>query len=118
MPGSLSFTVTQGLLKLMSIELTMPSNLCCPLNSCPQPFPASGSFPISRLFASGGQNIRASASSLVLTMNVQGLFPLGLTGLISLLFKGLSRVFFSITVQKPQFFGSQPSFFFFSLNFL
>ena len=65
-------------------------------SSCSQSFPASGSFPISRLFVSGGQTIGASAS--VLPMNIQGWFPLGLTGLISLLSKGLSRVFSSSSV--------------------
>ena len=74
-------------LKLMSIESVMPSNhliLCRPFSSCLQSFPASGSFPVSQLFISGGQSIGASASALVLPMNVQGWFPLGLTGLISL----------------------------------
>ena len=66
------------------------------------------SFPMSQLFASGGQSIRASASALVLPMNIQGWFPLGLTGLISLLSKGLSRIF-NTTVQKHQFFGAQLS---------
>ena len=74
-----------------------------PLSSCLQSFPASGSFPISRLFASGGQSIGASASAAVLPMNIHNWFPLGLTGLISLLPKGLSRVFSSTTVQKHQF---------------
>ena len=74
---------------------------------CPPSFPASGSFPMSRLFASGGLSTRASAS--VLPMNIQDWFPLGLTGLISLLSKGLSRVFSNTTVQKHQFFGSQLS---------
>ena len=71
----------------MSIELMMPSNyfiLCLP-PSFPQSFPESGSFPMSQLFASGGQSTGASASALVLPMNIQGWFPLGLTGLISLL---------------------------------
>ena len=77
--------------------------------SCPQSFPASGSFPVSRLFTSGGQSIRASASASDLPMNIRGWFPLRLTGLISLLSKGLSRVFSSTTVQKYQFFGTQPS---------
>ena len=75
--------------------------------SFPQSFPASGSFPMSWLFASGGQSIEASAS--VLPMNIQGWFILGLTSLISLLSKGLSRVFSSSTVQKHQFFNAQPS---------
>ena len=75
-------------------------------SSCPQSFPASGSFPMSQLFASGGQSIGASAS--VLPMNIQGWFPLGLTSLISFLSKGLSRVFSNTTVWKHQFFGTQP----------
>ena len=58
-------------------------------SSCPQSFPASGSFPMSQLFTSGDQSIRALASVSVLPVNIQGWFPLGLTGLISLLFKGL-----------------------------
>ena len=78
-------------------------------SSCPQSFPASGPFPMSQLFASGGQSSGPSASSSVLPKNIQGWFPLGLTGLISLLFKGLSRVFSSTTVSKQQFFGTQPS---------
>ena len=69
-------------------------------------FPASGSFPVSWLFASVGQSIGASASASVLPMNIQDWFPLGLTGLISLQFKGFSRVFSSMTIQKHQFFGS------------
>ena len=77
-----------------------------PFSSCPQCIPASGTFPMSWLFASGGKSIRASASATVLPKNIQGLFPLGLTGLIS---KGLSRVFSSTTVQKDPFFGAQPS---------
>ena len=78
-------------------------------SSCPQSFPASGSFPMSPLLASGGQSIGVSASASVLPMHIQGWFPLGLTGLISLQSKGLSRVFSSITVWKHQFFGAQPS---------
>ena len=73
-----------------------------------QSFPASGSFPISQLFASGGQSTGASASASVLSMNIQGWFPLWWTGLISLLSKGLS-VFSSITIQKHHFFHGQPS---------
>ena len=72
-------------------------------------FPASGSFPVTRLFASGGQSIGASASASVFLMNIQGWYPLELTGLIALQSKGLSKVFFNTTVQKHQFFGSQPS---------
>ena len=81
------------------------------LFSCLQSFPASGSFPMSWLFASGGESIgsSASASTSAVPMNIQGSFPLGLTGLISLLSKGLSRVFFSTTVQKHQFPGIQSS---------
>ena len=69
----------------------------------------SGSFSMSRLFISGGQSIGASASALALPMNIQGWFPLGLSGLISLLSKGLSRVFSSTTIQKHQFFDAQSS---------
>ena len=90
---SLSFTISWSLLKLMSIELVMPSNhliLVVPLSSCFPSFPASGPF-LMKLFASGGQSI--GASSLVLPVNIQDWFPLGLTGLISLLFKRLSRIF-------------------------
>ena len=78
-----------------------------PFSSCPQSIPASGSFPVSRLFASGGQNIVASAS--VLPMNIQGWFHLGLIGLIFLLSKGVSRVFSNTKIWKHQFFISQPS---------
>ena len=78
-------------------------------SSCLQFFPASGSFPVSRLFASGGQSIGALASASVLPMNIQGWLPLGLTGLISLLSRGLSRVFSSTKVWKHQFFSAQPS---------
>ena len=84
------------------------SSSVVPFSSCLQSFPASGSFPRSQFFASGGQRIRASASASVLPMNIQGWFPLGLTGLISLLSKGLSRVFSNTMVWKHQFFGAQP----------
>ena len=73
-----------------------------PFSSCPQPFPVSGSFPIIWLFTSGGWSIGALAS--VLPENIQGWFPLGLTGFITLLSKGLSRAFSSTTIQKYQFF--------------
>ena len=76
--------------------------------SCLQSFPASGSFPVSQFFTSGGLSIRALASASILPMNIQGWFPLGLTALISLLPKGFSRVF-SSTFQKHHFFGNQPS---------
>ena len=78
-----------------------------PFSFHPQSCPASGSFPVSHFFASGGQSTGASASTSVLPMNIQDRFPLGLTGLISLQSKGLSRVFFNTTVQKHQFFGTQ-----------
>ena len=77
--------------------------------SCPQSFPASGSFQMSQLFTSGGQSIGVSPLAPVLPMNIQDWFPLGLTGWISLQFKGLSRVFSKTTVQKHQFFGAQLS---------
>ena len=108
--ASLSLTISWNLLKLTSIESVMPSNhfiLCGPFSSCLQSFPASESFPMSQPFASGGQNIGASASTSVLPMNIQIWFPLGLIGLISLQSKRLLRVFSSTTLQKHQFFGAQ-----------
>ena len=98
--------------KFMSIKLVMPSNcliLCCPLLSCSQSFPASGSFPMSQLFASGDQSTGVSASASVLTMNIQDWFPLGWTGCTSLQSKEFSRVFSSTTVRKHQFFSAQSS---------
>ena len=77
--------------------------------SCPQSFPASGSFPMSQLFASGGQSIGVSASTSVLPMDTQDWSPLGWTGWISLQFKGPSRFLSNTTVQKHQFFGAQLS---------
>ena len=77
--------------------------------SCLQSFPASGSLPVSQFFTSGGQSIGISASASVLPMNIQDWFPLGLTGLISLQSKGLSKVFSSTTLQKHQFFSAQMS---------
>ena len=85
------------------------SSSVVPFFSCLQSSPASGSFPVSLLFASGGQRIGASASASVLPMNIQDWFPLGWTGWISLQSKGLSRVFSNTTVQKHQFFGTQLS---------
>ena len=79
-----------------------------PFSSCLQSFPASGSFPMSQFFASSGQRIGPSASASVLSMNTQD-WSLGWTGWISLQSKGLSRVFSNTTVQKHQFFGTQPS---------
>ena len=134
--ASLSITNSWSLLKHMSIQPVMSSNhliLCCLLLSrfqsfpgsrsfqnptisssvtpfsCPQSFPVSGSFQMSQLSASGGQNIGVSASTSVLSMNIQDWFPLGWTDWISLQSKGLSRVFSNITVQKHQFFCAQPS---------
>ena len=78
-------------------------------SSRPQSFPASGSFQMSHLFASGGQSIGSSASTSVLLMNTQDWSPLGWTGWITLQSKGLSRVFSNTTVQKHQFFGAQLS---------
>ena len=78
-------------------------------SSCLLSFPAPGCFPISWLFASGGQSIGASASASVFPMNIQGEFPLGLIGFIFLQSKRLSTVFFSTTIQKDQFFGPHPS---------
>ena len=107
--ASLSFTISQSLLKLMSTESVMPSNhliLYHPtFSSCPQSFPASGSFPMGQLFASGGQSIgaSASASASVLPVNIQGWFPLGSTDLISLKSKGRSSVFSSTTIWKHKF---------------
>ena len=85
------------------------SSSAVPFSSCFQYFPASGTLPMSQLFTSGGQSIGVSASALVLAMNIQSWFPLGLTGLITLLSKGLSKIFYSITVRKHQFFGNQLS---------
>ena len=81
------------------------SSSVVPFSSCPQSLPASGSFPMSQLFAWGGQSIGVSASASVLPMNTQGWSPLEWTGWISLQSKGLSRVFSSTTVQKHQFFA-------------
>ena len=90
----------------------MPSNpliLCCPLLLLPSIFPASGSFPKSQLFTSGGQSTEVSTSTSVLTMNTQDRSPLGWTGWISLQSKGLSRAFSNTTVQKHRFFCTQVS---------
>ena len=79
-------------------------------SSCPQSFPASGSFPMSQFFASGGQSIGVAASASVLPMNIQDWLHLGWTGRISLQSKRLSRVFANTTVQENQFFSTQLSF--------
>ena len=83
------------------------SSSVVPFSSCLQSFPASWYFQMSQFFTSGGQSIGVSASASVLLMNSQDWFPLGWTGWISLLSKGLSRVFSNTTVQKHQFFGAQ-----------
>ena len=101
--ASLSITNCRSLPKPMSIESVMPSiHLihCRPLSSCPQSSPASGSFQISQLFASGGQSIGVSASTSVLPMNTQDWYPLGWTGWISLQSKGLSRVFSNKSINS------------------
>ena len=85
------------------------SSSIVPFSSCPQSFPASGSFQMSQLFAWGGQRTGVSASTSVLPMNTQNWSPLEWTGWISLQSKGLSRVFSNTTVQKHQFFSTQPS---------
>ena len=106
--ASLSITNSQSLLKLMSIELVMPSShliLCRPLLLPPSIFPSIKS----QFFASGGQRIGISVSASVLPMNIQDWFPLEWIGWISLLFKGLSRVFSNTLVQKHQFFSAQLS---------
>ena len=109
---SLSFTISLSLLKLMSIESVIPSNhliLCCHLLSCPQSFPASESFPMSQLVASVAKVLELQLQHQSFPMNIQDWFPLRLTGLISLLSKGFSRVFASTIVWKHQFFGTQHS---------
>ena len=102
--ASLHITNSRSLLKLMSVELvilSITSSSVFPFSSCLQSFPESGSFPRSQFFASGGQSAGASASASVLPMNIQDCFPLGLTGLTSLLSKRLSRVF-SNTIREMQ----------------
>ena len=114
-PGFPVFTISLSLLNSCLLSQwchpTISSSVS-PFSSCPQSFPASESFPVSQFFASGGQSIAASASASVVPMNIQGWFSLGLTGLISLQPKGLSRVFSDTTVQKHQFFGAQLSLWF------
>ena len=106
--ASLSFTISQSLLKLMSIESVMPSYHIIPFFPCLQSFPASGSFLMNQLFTLGGQSIGASASALVLPMNIQDWFPLGVTGLISLQSKGLSS-HSQESSPTPQFKSISPS---------
>ena len=110
--ASLSITNSRSLLKLIFIESVMPSShliLCHPLLLLPPSLPASGSFPMSQLFASGGQSIGVSPSASVLPVNIQDWPPLGWTGWISLQSKGLSRVFSNTIVQEHQLFSAQLS---------
>ena len=119
-----TFCDPRGLQHTRLLCSSLPPGVCtnsCPLSwwchptisssvsllSCSQSVPASGSFPMSRLFLSDGQSIRVSAS--ILPTNIQGWFLLGVVGLISFQSKGLSRVFSSTTVRKHQFFSAQPS---------
>ena len=95
-----SYPLSQRCCLIISVSVTL-------FFFCLQYFPASGSFPVSQLFTSGGQSIGTSAS--VLPVNIQGWFPSGLIHLISLQSKGLSRVFSNTTIWKYQFFGAQPS---------
>ena len=109
--ASLSITGSRSSLRLMSMASVMPSShlfLCRPLLLSPSVL-ASGSFPRSQFFVSGGQSTGVSASASVLPVNIQDWFPLGWTGWISLQSKGLSRVSSNTTVRKHQLFGTQPS---------
>ena len=108
---SLSFTLSQSLFRFMSIELVILSNhliLCCSFLLFPSISSSIRVFSNQR-FIWGGQSFGASASATVFPINIQELFPLGLTGLISLQSKGFSRVFSSTIIEKQQFFGSHPS---------
>ena len=110
--ASLFITNSRSLLKLMSIKSVMPSShliLCHPFSSCPQSLPASKSFPMSQLFAWGGQSTGVSALASFLPRKSDGWSPSEWIDWISLQSKGLSRVFSNTTVQKHQFFGTQPS---------
>ena len=110
--ASLPITNSRSPPKSMSIESVIPFNISSsvvPFSFCPQSVPASGSFQMSQLFASGGQSTGVSASASILPMNTQDWSPLEWTGWISLQSKGLSRVFSNTTVQKYQFFGIQLS---------
>ena len=109
--ASLSITNSRSSLKLTSIKSVMPaiSSSVVPFSSCPQSLPASESFPMSQLFAWGGQSTGVSALASVLPMNTQDWSPSEWTGWMSLQSKGLSRVFFNTTVQKHQFFDAQLS---------
>ena len=110
--ASLSTTNSQSSLRLPSIESVVPYSqliLCRPFSSCPQSLPASESFPMSQLFTWGGQSTGVSALAWFLPKKSQGWSPSEWTGWISLQSKELSRVFSNTTVQKHQFFGTQPS---------
>ena len=110
--ASLSFIISQSLLKLMSIESVMPSNhfiLCHPLLLLPSIFPSISVFSKESALRIRWPKYWSFSFSMVLPMYYQGWFPLGLTGLFSLQSKGLSRVFSNITVQKHQFFSAQLS---------
>ena len=106
------FPVLDHLLDLAQTHVHWVSNAISssviPFSSCLQPFPASGSIPVRRLFKSGGQSIGASASASVLPVNMQDWFPLGLTDLVALQSQGLSRVFSNNSVRKHQILGTQP----------
>ena len=112
MPG---FPVPHHLPEFFQIHVHQISDVIQPSRPLPPSSPFAfnlsqhQSFPMSQLFASGGQSTGVSASALVLSVNIQSLFSLGLTGLISLPFKGLSRIFSSTTIQKHQLFSIQPS---------
>ena len=109
--ANLSITNSQSLFKLMSIELVMPSNhliLCYPL-LLPSIFPSIRVSSSESVLHITWPKYWSITSVSVLPMNIQGLFPLELTGLISLLSKGLSRIFSNTTIQKHQFFGAQLS---------
>ena len=110
--ASLSISNSRRSPRLMSIESVMPSShliLCHPLLFLPQPLPASESFPMSQLFSWGDQSTGVSALASFLPKKSQGWSPSECTGWISLQTKGLSRVFSNTTVQKHQFFSTQPS---------
>ena len=111
--ASLSFTISRVCSNSCPLNwwchLTI-SSFVAPLSSCPQSFPASGSFPVSWLFTSDDHSIGTSVLESVLLMKIQGWLPLGLTGLVSLQFQGPSRVFSNTTIQNHEFFSAQPSF--------
>ena len=110
--ASLSITNSRSLLKLMSIELMLPSNrliLCCPLLLLPSIFPSIRVFSNESVLCIRWPKYGASASASVLPMNIQSCFTLGLTDMVSLQSQGLSRVFCNTTVQKHQFFSTQLS---------